>query len=307
MELRQIRVFLVLAEELHFSRTAARLHVAQSAVSHTIRSLEEELGAQLFVRSRRRVALSQAGERFRERASQALQGLEQAGELARRVGNGQSGRLVLRFTLMSALTLIPRAVAAFQRAYPEVEVELGPAGSTEQLDALRSGRCDIGFMPTKRDLEDLSVEMIQRAPLVAVLPAAHALAKRKQVKLAELAQERFVFLNSRSEPQTRGYFFANCRKAGFEPNVVLEFEQLEVLLALVAAGAGVSCTPDLVRTLRFPGVKTVPLSPTIRGGFCAVWDPRQLSAAGRNFLAVLRQERARCEAAGAKPARRASA
>lgn len=290
MELREIRTFLVLCEELHFSRTAARVHVAQSAVSYAIKSLEAELGTALFVRSKRRVALTQAGERFRERVSPALAALEQATDVARRVGQGHAGRLSLRFVLMSALTLVPRAIARYREAYPDVDIALEPGGSLDQLEAIRAGSCDIGFMPRQLAIEPLASIVIQRSPLVAVLPLAHPLASRKRIRLADLAAERFVSLKLQREPQTRDFFRRDCLAAGFEPNVILEAEQLEVLLAMVAAGLGVSCTPNLVSALQFPGVVMLPLIPSIQSLFTAVWDPRAPSPLTERFLSMLRAE-----------------
>jgi DNA-binding transcriptional LysR family regulator len=291
VELREVRTFLVLAEELHFSRTAQRLHVAQSAVSHTIKRLETELGTALFLRGKGGVSLTHAGERFRERARQSLQLLEQASDSARRVGTGEAGRLVLSFTLMSWLTVVPRALARFHARYPNVELEIGSAGSKQQLEAIRTGRCDIGFMPKRKEMGPLATEFIHPAPLVALLPTHHRLCKRKIVPLAGLAKERFVFLKLENEPKVRESFRARCLQAGFEPNIAFEVEQLEVLLAAVAAGLGVSCVPDLVRMLQFPGVAMIPLSPVVEAGISAVWDPRLLSPAGHNFLSILRAER----------------
>jgi DNA-binding transcriptional LysR family regulator len=180
-------------------------------------------------------AKTQAGERFRERARLALLELERASDAARRVGQGQEGRLVLRFTLMSTLTIIPRTLVRYQKAYPHVAIDLSPGGSIQQLEAIRAGTCDIGFMPLKRDVAPLATELIQRAPLTALRPQAHPLAKRKTLRLGELARERFVFLKLDNEPQTRALFRQRCLDAGFEPDVALEIEQLEVLLAMVAA------------------------------------------------------------------------
>jgi DNA-binding transcriptional LysR family regulator len=292
MELREIRTFLVLAEELHFTRTAARLHVAQSAVSYAIKNLEQELGAELLTRTKRTVRLTAAGQSFRLGAGRIVSDLEQAAEETRRVARGQAGRLVLRFTLMSALTVVPRAMARFQREYPEVELDIQPGGTREQLEAIRLGRCDVGFVAFKRADEPLRSEAVQQSQLVALVSTGHPLATRKRVRLAELANERFVFLKAASEPQVRGFFQRHCRDAGYEPNIVLEIEQLEVLLAMVAAGVGVSCAPGFVQLLRFPGVVAVPLTPSIMAGISAVWDPATLSAAGQRFLTILREERA---------------
>ena len=290
MELRHIRTCLVLAEELHFGRTATRLRLAQSAISQTIKVLEEDVGARLFARTKRQVALTEAGRRFVERAKEVIRGVERATAEARQVAAGDSGRLMLRFTLMSALTRLPRVVARFQRQHPHVQLHIEPGGTVDQLEALRAGRCDLGFMSLKKNLEPLATEVVEHSALVALLPSRHPLARRRAIKLEDLATEKMVFLKQASEPQVHGYFRRRCNEAGFEPNIVVEVEQVDVLLALVAAGVGVSCVPGFVRRLRFPGAVTVPLRPAVPAGISVVWDPTKLPPAGHRFLALLRAD-----------------
>jgi DNA-binding transcriptional LysR family regulator len=291
VELRQIRTFLVLAEELHFGRTAARLRVAQSAVSYSLKQLEQELGVQLVMRTKRTVSLTPAGESFRVEAAHSLQLLSRAGERAGRASRGEEGRLALRFSSITGLTILPRVVASFQRAYPGVDLQIEPGSSVEQLEAIRAGRCDIGFMPLKRELEPLATEPVELAPAVAVVSSYHPLAKRNGVELAELADEKFIFLRSASEPQLHMYLRRRCAAAGFEPKIAFELDQLELLLALVASGVGVAVFSGLLRALNFPGLTLLALSPEILTGISAVWDPRHLSAASQNFLTLLRLER----------------
>jgi len=290
MELRHIRTFLVLARELHFGRAAQKLRVAQSAVSQTLRALELELEVELLARSKRRVTLTAAGAEFVGYAERALAELELGTQAARRAAAGDSGKLDIRFTLMSALTALPRVVARFQRQYPEVQVTLTPGGSVEQLEAIREGRCDVGFMAFKRDIEPLAAEVVARAPLVAVVSARHPLARRDHVELAELADQPFIFLKRQSEPQIYEHFRSLCARAGFEPRVVMEVEHSEALLSFIAVGVGVSCVPNLVEKLRVKGVATVPLRPEIRGGISAVHDPQRVTPPLARFLDVLRAE-----------------
>jgi len=291
MELRHVRVFLALAEELHFGKASARLHTAQSAVSQTLKSLEVEIGAVLFERTRRSVCLTAAGESFREHALLALVELERAATAAHKAARGESGRLALRFTLMSALTVLPRAVARFQAAYPEVTVEIESGGTTEQFEAIATGRCDVGFVTKKGDTSPLASELLEKAPLVALVSTDNPLAKRKRLRLEDLAGAKIVFLRQASEPEVRRKFRAHCLEAGFEPDIALEVEQLEVLLAFVAAGIGVSCVPALVSRVAFPGVKVIPLSSGVEGGISMVWNPTRLSPSAQRFLTIVRKER----------------
>ena len=290
MELRHVRAFVALAEELHFGRAALRLRVAQSAVSQTLRGLEDTLGVTLLERSKRHVSLTPAGTQYLAYARAALAQLDEGAAAASHAASGDVGELRLSFTLMSALTVLPRVVTRFQRAHPRVRLVISPGGSTEQLDAIRQGRCDIGFMAFKRDVKPLETLVVARAALVAVLPSRHPLSKRARVELSELAGESFIFLKQQSEPQIHEYFRAHCVNAGFEPRFVMEVEHVEALLAFVAAGFGISCVPSLVERIRFRGVRTVPLALEVRGGISAVWQPKRLSPTATHFLELLRAE-----------------
>lgn len=290
MELRHLRTFLALAEELHFGRAAHKLHVAQSAVSQTLRTLEDEVGTQLLARTKRQVALTAAGSLFVDYARGALAQVEQGTAAARHAASGELGELRLQFALMSSLTVLPRVVARFQREYPGVRLSITSGGSTEQLEAIRAGRCDVGFMAFKRDIEPLATLVVARGAVVAVLPAHHRLARRSSLDFAELSNERFIFLRRESEPQLHERLLAHCARAGFEPKIVMEVEQLEALLSFVAAGVGVSLTPNLFGRLGFRGVKLVPTRPEIRGGISAVWRPERLPATAARFLELLRSE-----------------
>jgi DNA-binding transcriptional LysR family regulator len=290
MELRHLRTFLALAEELHFGRAARKLRIAQSAVSQTLRALEADLGVMLLERTKRQVSLTPAGHQYLRHARAALAQLEEGASAALRAATGEVGELRLSFTLMSALTVLPRVVTRYQRTYPRVRVLVTPGGSTEQLDAIREGRCDVGFMAFKRDVSPLESLVVARAALVAVLPSRHPLSKRGRLELSELAGEPFIFLRQQSEPQIYEYFRAHCARAGFEPRFVMEVEHVEALLAFVAAGFGVSCVPSLVERIPFKGVTTVPLALDARGGISAVWQPQRLSPTASHFLELLRAE-----------------
>jgi DNA-binding transcriptional LysR family regulator len=296
MEIRHVRVFLMLAEELHFGRSARRLGVVQSAVSQTIRMLEQEIGAELFERSKRRVALSSAGQAFMAPAQRALEEFERAKASARSAASGESGDLRIRCTMMAALTAMPSAVAEYQRLYPNVRVQVASSGSVEQLQALHEWRCDVGFMPkaaaktvTERD-RTLQVESLVPDPLCAVFKRGHAWSKRRTLALRELSGRPMVFLRPRDEPQVYSRFREKCAAAGFEPEVTVEVESIEAALAFAAAGVGVACLPSSIRRLAFPGVSVVPLAPPIKTMICAVWRRAPASATAGRFIELLRAQ-----------------
>jgi len=289
MEMRHVRVFLALAEELHFGRTAARLRVAQSAVSETIRALEEEIGAQLFERTKRNVALSAAGHAFRAHAEHSVRELESGAAAARRAGDGLTGSLALRFTTMTALTVVPRAIACFRELYPAVEIRIEAAGGTAQLEAIARGACDVGFVALRTDAPGLTLEVIERTHVVVLAGTSHALARKRSASWSNFEGQRCVLMSTRNEPGVRAVLRRRFAEAGVAPETVLEVDQLETILAFVASGLGISVAPAFVARLGFPGVACVPLRPAVPAGISAVWDPRTLSAVGRRFLDVVRE------------------
>jgi DNA-binding transcriptional LysR family regulator len=288
MDQRHLRAAVVLAEELHFGRAARRLHVVQSAVSQTLRALEEEVGAALFDRSRRQVRLTPAGEAFVAHARRALDAADEAGAAARRAAAGETGTLVLRCTLMAALGPMPAALARFRGEAPEVRVEVAPLGTRDQLEALRAGRCDVGFATWMTSARGLRVEPVRVSPLVALLPAGHRLAERAELRAQDFATEPLVALSRASEPLIWQRFSDGCARAGFTPRVALEVDQVDTLLAFVAAGLGCSFAPAHVHTLRVEGVVQRPFLPTVPSGTVAVWNPDRLTPVAERFLTALR-------------------
>lgn len=302
MDLRHLRTFVVLSEELHFARAAKRLRMAQSGVSQNLKALEHELGGPLLVRTRGAVGLTPAGRAFLPHAQATLDAVARGVSSARDVTSGSSGRLALRFTTMSALTVLPRAVADYQRRYPSVRVEIAPGGSVEQLEAIRAGRCDIGFMTVRADAKGLATEDLEREELCVFVGRSHSFAAREHVAFESCVRERLIVLREASEPGVRAAMRRRFPGLGTAPEVALEVDQIEAVLAFVAAGVGVAIMPGFVRRLRFEGVIAVPLRPVVNAGLMAVWDEKTLSTTARRFLEVVRAQRER-GAKGTKGAR----
>lgn len=289
MELRHLRAAVVLAEELHFGRAARRLHVVQSAVTQTIQALEADVGAKLFERTKRTVSLTAAGEELVSRARELLQEAADLCVQTRAAASGDTGQLRVRLVTTSALTDVPRVIARFKKRYPGVSVKVSPDSSRAQLEALRAGECDVGFMASanaKRGLE-FAHKNVASSPMVAILPSKHPLSRRRTVQLSELARDPLVFLAQTDEPEIHRLFRAHCVSAGFDPEVAVEVQHTDTLLAFVAAGFGVSCAPGFICRLKHPGVVTVPLLPTIQAGIVAVWDAKRVSATGRLLITML--------------------
>jgi DNA-binding transcriptional LysR family regulator len=290
MEIRHLQAAIALSEELHFGRSAKRLRIAQSALSQSIKALETELEVVLFARTKRVVRLTPAGLQFVEGARRVLSELAQTRAGLEGVASGSSGRLAIQLVPMASLTELPAAIMRFRRTHTEVALSVEPATTTDQLEALRAGRCDLGFVPqaaTRRPLEPLVSRAMTRNSLVALVPVRHRLAGRRWIRLEELAPEPIAFLAQAGEPQLNLLFRRRCLDAGFDPNIVMEIEHTDALLAFVAAGFAVSIVPDLIEALRFRGVTTVPLRPAVHGGIAVVWHPGLISAAGRQLLELL--------------------
>jgi DNA-binding transcriptional LysR family regulator len=290
MELRHLRYFVAVAEELHFGRAAARLRIAQPPLSQQIRSLEQELGVALFTRTTRRVELTPAGRALLPEARQVFEQTARAALTAQRASRGEIGRLAIGFVPSADLDLLPRVLRAWAVQAPHVEIELHAMLSGPQIDALRHGRIQVGFVRLPVDDGGVAVETIQREPLIAALPMAHRLARRARVRLADLKSDGMILFPRRMAPSYYDLLVSVCRHAGFTPRVLHETESMQTNIGLVAAGLGFSLHPASIRTLQRAGVvyrPLVPPVPHIEMAVAYVRDGR--SAALEAFLRVVRE------------------
>lgn len=246
MELRQLRYFVAVAEELHFRRAAERLHMSQPPLSQAVRALETDIGAELFVRNRRRVELTPAGAVFLDEARAILKAADAAADLARRTASGVIGRLSVGFVGSAMYGTLPEVLRAFRAEHPDVDLRLRELTSPEQLDALRRGLLDVGVLRLTRDVEEFDRETLARERVVVALPAAHPLAGRTRVRLSHLADEGLVLLSRREAPGLRDSIALAVAEAGGTGHVVQEVAEMQTVIGLVAAGLGVSFVPESV-------------------------------------------------------------
>ncbi|MDP3753161.1 MAG: LysR substrate-binding domain-containing protein [Polaromonas sp.] len=260
MELRQIRYFTVVADELSFTRAARRLHVSQPPLSFQIASLEAELGARLFNRTSRSVALSEAGKAFLPHAQAVLARLEEARGQVRRVASGLQGRVQVGLAGSHFLGPFPKFIQQFRLQRPAVEIVLHEMKPSDHLQALRDGRLDLCV--SRNPLEDaqISAGLLWRDPVVVALPPGHRLAARSRLRLAALKDEEFVFLRLDSSPFAARLFEA-CVQAGFAPHIAQQVIEVPAALNLVAAGLGVALVPASLALLRADAVGICSLSP----------------------------------------------
>lgn len=256
MELRHLRYFVAVAEELHFGRAAEVLGISQPPLSQQIQALEQELGVRLFERSNRHVALTDAGRLFLEQTRQTLAQVSRSVDVARRAEQGEIGELQIGFTASAPfVSIIPRAVFAFRQAFPAVHLDLQEMTSREVSQALMERKLQIGMIrPLELPAELDAVELL-REPLMALLHADHPLAgdEDRGLALAELADEPFVFFPRSYGSGLYGQLFSLARQAGFSPRVAQEAHEALTIIGLVAAGLGVSVLPSSFRRVRIDG------------------------------------------------------
>jgi len=263
MELRHLRYFIAVAEELSFTRAAAVLHVAQSAVSAQIRLLEDSVGVTLLERTSRRVELTSAGRRFLDGARRIIFDLDEVARQTRRIGRAETGYLAIGFIGAQSQEWMPLVLRRFRHEYPDVEITLTEMVPSAQLEALFTHRLDLGVVGTidGKPPPWLKVDCIaEEEPLVGV-PSDHALANQPFVRLQQLRSEGFILTSHKNSPSYRSWLARLCHQAGFTPKVVQEVDRARTGVQYVAAGFGISIFGEHICRQPAPGVKFIPLRP----------------------------------------------
>ncbi|HCI2742592.1 TPA: LysR family transcriptional regulator [Pseudomonas aeruginosa] len=257
MELRHLRYFIAVAEELHFGRAAERLGISQPPLSQQIQALEEEIGARLFERTNRRVELTDAGRLFLDESRQVLAQVDKAVLLARRAHLGELGELKIGFTSSAPFTsTIPSSIHAFRKAYPDVHLDLQEMSSRQVLKALLEESLQVGVIRPLALPDAVHWVELFREPLVPVLRADHPLAAGSEdgLAIAALAEEPFVFFPRSYGTGLYDQVIALTRQAGFSPRIAQEASEAMTIIGLVSAGLGVSILPASFRRTRVDGV-----------------------------------------------------
>ncbi|ERE00235.1 LysR family transcriptional regulator [Pseudogulbenkiania ferrooxidans] len=263
MELRHLRYFIAVAEELHFTRAAERLHIGQPPLSQQIQALEAELGAPLFRRHQRKVELTPAGQQLLPRARQILADSAAAAAAVRRAANGETGELRIGFTSSLPLTpILHHSLQHYRRDYPEVRLTLSEMFTAGQFAALERRQLDLGFVrfngPTPSPL--IRVEELHRDRLLAVVPSAHPLAAEKTLALSRLAGEPLIGYPRESGSGLSDVVRQLALQNGLELRMVQEAGEAITQIGLVAAGVGIAILPSPLECVQIPAVRYVPLS-----------------------------------------------
>jgi DNA-binding transcriptional LysR family regulator len=254
MELRHLRSFVAVAEELHFGRAAERLHIAQSPLSQQIQRLERQVGAMLFERNRRKVELTDAGNAMLTHAREALAQADLAETAARAAAAGRAGTLRIGFLGSAALAILPRIVPPWRASAPDATLELVEGSSGEHIRALHDQRLDVAFVRPPTATAGLIVHPVWQEQVVAVLPASSDLSRRDPLRLSDLADEPFVLFPRNSAPDFHDELSRACGRAGFTPAVAFECTAMPTVVGLVAAGLGVSLVPRSISSIGIAGV-----------------------------------------------------
>jgi DNA-binding transcriptional LysR family regulator len=288
MELRHIRYFLVVAEERHFTRAAAKIGIGQPPLSQQIKDLETEIGALLFRRVAHGAELTTAGEAFLQAVKEMPALAERATRAARRAARGETGSLRIGLTATAVFNaVVPSAIRAFRRAYADVELVLEEASTTRLVAGLQEGSLDAAFLrPGGADREMIQLRLLSEEPMIVALPSGHAAAKQRDVDLAALKDDSFVLFPRLIGPALYDTIVSACRRAGFEPVIGQLAPQITSMVNLVAAELGVSIVPASTSQLRVKGVayrEIAGQAPTVR--LALAHRRGETSPIVRNFVA----------------------
>jgi DNA-binding transcriptional LysR family regulator len=291
MELRPLRYFVTVAEELHFGRAAERLQITQPALSKQIAGLERELGVQLFARTKRTVQLTVAGQVFREQAKQLLDQAQAAIQLTKRTARGEFGQLTIGFTATATYTMLPTLLRQFRDRFPSVELNLQALSTEAQVAALNERKMDLAFLHPPIDERGLKLHPILEEQFLVVLPKNHPLLDYTTIPVAALTNEAFIIHPRQEGPMLYDGFIRYFEQFGIQPNIVKESISLQTRVCLVAAGMGITFVSECVQPIVGTDVVCRPLADSpMTLKFAAAWRQDFTAPTLQEFLAVLLEE-----------------
>ena len=286
MELRHLRYFIAVAEELHFTKAAERLHIAQPPLSQQIQQLEAELGVKLFERkTKRQVQLTEAGKVFLQEAYQLLVQLETAVALTQKTGRGETGQLRIGFTSLVIYDLLPLILQQFREQFLEVELVLLELTTSKQEQALRDSLIHVGFAHPPLEDDTLSYKCIHSETLVVALSSTHSLAQKECICVQSLLSEPLIMFPRYLAPGLYDRIMSLFQQRNFKPNITQEAIQMQTIIGLVSAGMGVAITPSSLQNLQRSGVVYRPILeevPVIETAI--IWQQNNLTPIVENFL-----------------------
>lgn len=290
IELRHLRYFIAVAEELHFGRAAARLNISQPPLSQQIQMLEQQVGARLLARTNRSVALTPAGRQFLADSRQILSGVDDAAARAARLHQGETGELRIGFTSSAPfISAVSTTLSLFRSRFPDVHIQTREINTREQIAPLNEGALDLGLMRNTQLPDTLAWQRILREPLMAMIPGDHPLAASAAVTLAKLAREPFVFFDPHVGTGLYDDILGIMRRYGLAPVMAQEVGEAMTIIGLVAAGLGVSILPASFKRVQLSEMRWVPIvEKDAVSEMWLVWPKHhELSAAAQRFKTQL--------------------
>lgn len=294
MELRHLRYFVAVADELNFTRAAQKLRVAQPSLTRQIHNLEDELGVRLLDRRKGRVSLTEEGRSFLLDARRLVALSLESVQAVQRFSRGESGQLNLGYLFKFNFELLPATLAAFYQACPTIAVNLFDMSPAEQLRALEARKIDLGFVGLRpRDASQtmaaLTWECVARHNVVVVLPARHPLAKKRTILMRELKAFFFVALSEQTHPGSHDWLCGLCEEAGFTPRILQDVELEAGIMTFVAEGLGVTLAREQIKNLPHPGVVFRPLALAAKADYWIAWHSANRSKALAQYIEIVKR------------------
>jgi len=297
MELRHLRYFVAVAEELNFTRAAEKLRLAQPSLTRQIHNLEEELGVRLLDRSRNQVSLTDEGRSFLVDARRLVALSLESVKSVQRFSRGESEQLNIGYLFKFNFDLLPVTLGTFYQTRPETSVNLFDMSPAEQLRALEARKIDLGFIGLRppsanKNTADLAWECVAHHKVVVVLPATHPLAKKSKIKITDLKSLFFAAMSEQTHPGSRAWLSSICQGAGFTPRILQDVDLESGLMTFVAEGLGVTLAREQIQNLPHPGVVFRPLAPAAKADYWIAWHHGNRSKVLLQYIEVVKTQAA---------------
>ena len=291
MELRHLRYFVIVAEEQNVTRAAERLHVSQPPLSRQIRDLEAELGVELFRRTAKSLALTEAGKIFLIEARVVLSQAEKAVQTVRAIGMGERGQVRVGYAPSLTVELLPKALRSFERECPGVRVTLHDLSTEECVQRLTNRKLDVALTvrPSESSMRGLQFTRLKSYPLCCAVGVTHPLARKRSMSLAQLKQEKLIVLSHDDYPEYHDWLGALFSPASFEPHVAQEYDSATGIIAAVEAGRGIAIVSMSMKCLTGPHVKLLPLAPAVPPLAVGALSAKIKSPLVERFISITKQ------------------
>jgi DNA-binding transcriptional LysR family regulator len=295
MELRHLRYFVAVADELNFTRAAKKLRVAQPSLTRQIHNLEGELGVRLLDRGKSRVSLTEEGRSFLLDARRLVALSLESVQAVQRFSRGESGQLNLGYLFKFNFDLLPATLTSFYQTCPEIAVNLFDMSPAEQLRALEARKIDLGFVGLRpraasQNMAALAWECVAHHDVVVVLPAQHPLAKKRTIMMRDLKAFFFVALSEQTHPGSHDWLRTLCAEAGFTPRILQDVELEAGIMTFVAEGLGVTLARAQIKNLPHPGVVFRPLAIAAKADYWIAWHSGNRSKALAQYIEIVKKE-----------------